>query len=398
MTIDEPKSTARAASEKLPRRDWILLPCVFLGTVILLGGGVELVARSVFSQSQTGAARCIVLNDATTGARGIPNTVCYEKDAEGPEIEFKFNSCGHRAGMECGPKPVGTYRIVMTGSSMALGSVVQQRETFAALLPKELSEKTGRPVELYNESMEWGFTHSVTLRFKDVLAEKPDLILWILTPGDVERASLVLPGTEEIGDWKTKSLAERIWLRVKNILATESGRTAIADFLGRSRTALMLRHFLYQSPNLFVKAKLAVDDSDSGYLRDPLSELWMDRMKQVDSDAATIEMQARDAGVPFVAAFVPSRTQAIMVSMGDWPTGVDPDELDNRLRPIIERYGGTYIDTLPEFRNIPNPERYYFPVDGHMTPQGHAVVSGLLAKALTSGAVQALSVPSAPLQ
>jgi hypothetical protein len=224
MIGDEPKRAARAATERLKRRDWILLPCAFLGTLILLGGGVELVARSVFSQSQTGLAQCMVLNDATTGARGIPNSVCYEKVAESPKIEFRFNGCGHRAGMECGPKPAGTYRIVMTGSSMPMGAMVQQRESFAALLPKALSEETGRRVELYNESMEWGFTHSVTLRFKDVLAAKPDLVLWILTPADVERASLVLPRSEEVGQWKTKSLAERVWLRVKNILATESGR------------------------------------------------------------------------------------------------------------------------------------------------------------------------------
>jgi hypothetical protein len=105
MKDNEPKRAARASSERLPRRDWILLPCVFLATAILLAGGIELAARAIFSESETGIGRCMVLDDPTTGARGIPNTVCYEKNAEAPEIEFKFNSCGHRAGMECGPKP-----------------------------------------------------------------------------------------------------------------------------------------------------------------------------------------------------------------------------------------------------------------------------------------------------
>jgi hypothetical protein len=398
MKDNEPKRAARASSERLPRRDWILLPCVFLATAILLAGGIELAARAIFSESETGIGRCMVLDDPTTGARGIPNTVCYEKNAEAPEIEFKFNSCGHRAGMECGPKPAGTYRIVMTGSSVAVGATVQQRDSFAALLPKALSEKTGRRVELYNESIGWGFSHNTDLRFNEVLAAKPDLILWILTPGDVERSSLVLPTPEDTGRWQSKSLAERSWLRVKEILGTQSGMAAISEVFGRTRTAMMLRHFLYESQSLYGNAVLAKDDSDFGFLRDPMSKLWNERLQQADSDAATIEAQARNAGVPLVAAFVPHRAQAGMVYTGKWPTGIDPYALDDKLRAIVESHGGTYIDTLPEFRDIPNPEQYFFPVDGHPTPQGHAVLTRILAQELTSGAVPALSVSSPHLQ
>jgi hypothetical protein len=51
---------------------------------------------------------------------------------------------------------------------------------------------------------------------------------------------------------------------------------------------------------------------------------------------------------------------------------------------------------LPDYRNIPNPEQGYFPVDGHLNADGHRIVSGLLAKALTSGAVPALRVAAQP--
>jgi hypothetical protein len=392
MTEEGLKGAARATEERLPRRDRILLPCVFFGTVILLGGGAELVARLVFTQSQTGIERCTVLNDATTGVRGIPNSVCFEKSPESANIEFNFNKCGHRAGMECGPKPAHVYRIVMTGSSLALGERVQQQESFAALLPTALSLKTGRSVELYNESMFWGYTHSVTLRFNDVLAARPDLILWILTPVDVERSFLVLPSPDEIGQWKSKSLSERIWLRLNSILASEAGKAAITDLLGRSRATLMLRHFLYQSQSLYVNAALAGLDNDAGFFRDPMSALWKEGLKQVDSDAATIGAQASNAGVPFAAVYVPNRAQSAMVSMGQWPTGIDPYKLDGQLRLIIESHGGKYIDLLPEFRAVPNPERFYFPVDGHPNPEGHALLTKLLAKELTSGVVPTLTV------
>jgi hypothetical protein len=371
---------------------------VFLGTAILLAGGVELVGRLAFTQSLSGVERCVITNDTTTGARGIPNSVCYEKSLETPTIEYKFDRCGHRAGMECGPKHDGVYRIVMTGSSVAMADRVQQQESFSALLPEALSQRTGRRVELYNEAMAWGFTHSVTLRFKDVLAARPDLILWILTPGDVQRASLVLPTANDVGQWRTKSQAERLWLHTLAILGSESGKTAISDFLGHTRTAFMLREFLYRSQSLYVKAALAGNDEDAGFFRVPMSAFWMKQLQQVDSDASTMEAQARDAGIPFVAAYLPNRAQTTMVSMGQWPTGFDPYQLDNKLRPIIESHGGTYIDLLPEFREIPDPEQYYLPVDGHPNPHGHVVLTGLLAKQLTSGVVPALSVSSPHLQ
>jgi hypothetical protein len=246
--------------------------------------------------------------------------------------------------------------------------------------------------------MGWGFTHSVSLRFKDAITANPDLIVWILTPGDVDRASVVLVTPEEFGQWKSKSLPVRMWLRVHAIFARQSATTALAEAYGRSRTAMMVRRFLYRSGSLYVKAALTGNDSLAGFSREPLSAHWEGQLKQVDSDAATMEAQARDAGIPFVAAYVPNRVETTMVSMGQWPTGIDPYQLDNRLRSVIESHGGTYIDLLPEFREISDPGRYYFPVDGHPNPEGHAALTRLMAKQLTSGVVPALSISSTRLQ
>src|SRR6202035_2849097 len=105
----------------------------------------------MFSASGNLQQKCMSFNDPTTGAHGLPNVVCREKLSEVKQTEYRFNSCGHRAGMECGPKPPGTYRIVMTGSSFGFGLGVEREETFAALLPRELSQQTGRKIELYNE-------------------------------------------------------------------------------------------------------------------------------------------------------------------------------------------------------------------------------------------------------
>jgi hypothetical protein len=80
-----------------------------------------------------------------------------------------------------------------------------------------------------------------------------------------------------------------------------------------------------------------------------------------------------------------------MISMGKWPTGYDPYKLDEKLRFIIVSHGGIYLDILPQFRKVPSPEQYFFPVDGHPTSGGHAIIATLLAKELTGGAVPALN-------
>jgi hypothetical protein len=93
---------------------------------------------------------------------------------------------------------------------------------------------------------------------------------------------------------------------------------------------------------------------------------------------------------------LPERGQAAMISMGEWPTGFDPYKIGSQVKAIIQSHGGTYIDVLHGFRTIPNPELDYLPVDGHINAEGHAILSGLLAKGLTGGAVPALRITTQP--
>ena len=390
---ETPSSPLDKGEPPVKRRDWVLMPLFGVLTILLLAGSTELIARAMFGESKTGIDPCMVLDDPLTGVRGVPNSVCWEKSPENPPIEFRFNSCGHRAGMECGAKTAGTFRIVIIGSSTPMGERVQRTESLAALLPAELSKRTSRKVEVYNESMGFGFSHSTSLRFNDVLAAHPDLILWVLTPVDIERASLVLP-TEDADPWPTLSLPAKALKRLQADLAARSASASAAELFGRTRTALMLRHFLYQSQSESVKSTLAASDSNAGFLRADYSAEWRAWLEQFDSDAAGMEARSSAAGVPFAATLVPARAQAAMISTGDWPKGYDPYRLDDEVRDIITRHGGIYIDLLPDFRTIPHPERYYFPVDGHPNPQGHAALSAMLSRGLTDGELPALDAKS----
>jgi hypothetical protein len=279
----------------------------------------------------------------------------------------------------------------MVGSSIAMAYQVENQKSIAALLPGELTSQTGHRVELLNEGFAGG--SGVNLRLDEALAFNPDMILWILTPWDVgqEFATVHHPPRAN----RNVPFVQRAWARLKLEFATSS-TNALQEAFDSTRSALLLRHFLFESQSQYVKSFLMAGDKEAGFLKSEPSAAWRDSLRQFSNAAARNEEQARAAGVPLVTVLVPNRAQAAMISIGEWPAGYDPYKLNDELRSIITSHGGTYIDLLPSFRTIPNPERFYLPVDGHLNKEGYAIVSRLLASALTSGAVPALKAAALP--
>jgi hypothetical protein len=302
---------------RLPRRDWLLLPLIGVSTIILLSVCTELAARHMFSERLSLMSHCL-MSDLTTGGRGIPNTVCWEKSPESASaIEYRFNSCGHRAGVECGPKAPGTYRIVMVGSSIAMGDRVPWDKTFAVLLPKELSRRTGREIELYNEGVMISYPHIVARNISETLAAKPDMILWILTPFDIETETSETYMPNPAGN---AGVLVRGWARIKVTLAGMSLPDSMSYLWQRalgpfeaSRTATMIKHFLYLDEGRYVKSCLLGGDP-MGYLLAHPSLAWTHRLTMLRTDFDAVQRQAKDAGVPLLTVLIPTRPQVRVVS------------------------------------------------------------------------------------
>jgi len=383
----------RVKEGSLSRRDWIVLPLISLLTIGVLTVSTEAMGTLLFPRAGNAIAGCIVANDPSAGVHGKPDSVCVHRLSEGPPIEYRFNSCGDRAGMECGAKPPGTYRIVMAGSSIAMGFGAPIENTIAAQLSPQLSQRTGRRVEVYNKGLDWVFPPTVDLRFKHVLADQPDMVLWIITPIDVARTfptsndDITGPaGTTGLPPGQRPGFLRKAWAGMNAQFAGKSIPDALSAIADETRTVFLIRHFMYESQSLFVQSYLLGGD-DAGFLKSQPSEEWQGRLQHIDAYAADMARQARAAGVPLVVVLVPNRAQASMISMGKWPAGFSPYKLDDELRNIATSHGATYVDILQGFRGIPNPEQYFLPADGHPNDQGYSILSGLLANALTNGSV-----------
>jgi hypothetical protein len=369
------------AQKKLPRRDWILLPGLGLLTIFLLATSVELGARRMFGRLTYYGENCLVIKDPYIGARGIPNCVVREKIPEGQAMEYRFNSSGYRNASDFGSKAQGTYRIVIVGTSVAAGFRVPEEQTMAALLPVALSRRTGRKIEVYNQALPLRSTSSIAHNFHDAIAANPDMILWVVSPLDISYSSSARR-QEEVGPFNPQVGA---WHFMKSIFSTESFATSVATIFGHTRTSILLKDLLYESPSQYVRSSLMGADYNQKFLQSESSAEWVSELKEFDRSAEEIVGQARNAGIPLVAVLVPDRTQAAMISMmEESPKGFDPYKLDRELRTIIVSHGGTYVDILPEFRSTPNPHRGYFAIDGHPNAFGQAMIARFLTDKLAS--------------
>jgi hypothetical protein len=384
---DDIRSDAGSKSRLRPL-DWVLLPLISVSTILLLVGATEFSARWKFKTLTADMPSCLISNDPSTGLRGLPNSVCLYKHEETPMVEYQFNSCGHRAGMECGPKPPGVYRIVMVGSSYAMGLGVPRGDTFAALLPKELDARTGRKIELYDEGMIYGVPRAVALRVDDALAPAPDMILWVLTPWDIETTGLGLSNTRTGIEPMLPGGKKEGAGRFTSGFVTGAIKRELYAHLHGVRFAVL--HYLYSSEHLYRQSYLLGKDTTNGFLRASPSAFWQERARDFETYAKVVQTRAGNAHVRLVVVLLPDRTLADMISGGQWPQGYDPFKLDNELRTIVVENGGIYIDVLPEFRNVPNAAQHYYPIDNHPDSYGHAIISKLLAEKLTGGAIPEL--------
>ncbi len=394
------------------RRDWVLLPAVGLLTIGLMAVSSELLSRWFYPVTQVGLQNCFAMNDPTGDAAAKPNSVCWEQTAESTlKVEYQFNSRGDRAGSELKPKPPGTYRIVLIGSSIAQGLFVPREKTFAALLPKELSMDVGRKVEVYNEATGGEFRggpypmQSSAQHFDEILAAQPDLILWVITPADITNAESKedagSPGAEALQDNPRPATGPAkpwsFWNKITTSIEDGAFGRRLKSRWEDTRTSIVLKHLLIasESQDEYVKSYLRNGDN-ANFLKTEPDSKWQMQLQYFDAELAEIAGLAKSAGVPIAAVFVPNRPQAAMLSHGTWPIGYDPFKLEDEVRDGIVNHGGRFIDILGDYRRIPNAERDYFPVDGHPDADGQAIISRLLARGLTSGSVPELKALTPP--
>jgi hypothetical protein len=371
-----------SGTPRLSRRDWIVMSALAFATVLALAIVNQLLVWNLFTFSETFGEDCL-RSDPVARVRGIPNSVCHERVAEGEAVDYVFNSDGYR-NAELQPKAPGVYRIAILGSSVAAGFRVPQQDTLAARLQTELASRTGRQFEVLNLSLPGRTPYAVGGIFDEFLATQPDLILWVLTPFDIQTAIRpVAPAASST----TAAVEQPAGVRAQIDQLKTTLRACVVKVIGNPHSSLLLRNLLYRSPSQFLKASLAAPDSEVGFLQRDLSDPWQRRLAVFRETYADAARRAQMAGVPLVSVLAPDRAQATLIALRQWPENLDPYKLNAELRAAVTESGGVFIDILPDYEDVPDAHDGYFPVDGHPNSAGHATLARFIAQDLVGAGV-----------
>lgn len=363
-----------------------------IAVALLLGEGL---ARLAFGPplERMGHHRLFCEFDPLLGWRKVPGFVGRHVTSE-YDVEESMNALGLR-GPEVTARPVaGSLRVLLLGDSFAEGYTVDFEETVGEVLARELSRRTGRPVEVINGGTGGYSTDQELLFFRrDGAPLAPHLTILLFHGNDpwfnaqdaywrgakprflLEGGRLTLTGVPVPEPAPEEPPPRTAVRRIKDALARTSSLYLSVRELAH-RTGLRggappggpPDDFLVYAvtPDVRVEQAWAVTEALLGELRHEVEE----------------------SGGRLVVASAPARVEVDAEAWADWlqthgleADGWDREAVRRRLAAVCRRQGLPLLDLTEAFRarQEAGGPRDYFPIDGHWTAAGHAVAGTSLA-------------------
>src|SRR5271157_336098 len=374
----------------LPRRDLIILPLISVLTIALILAGTEFIAQLVWVDGRHDS--CL---DPTV-MHYKANCYSRTKVFEGPWVENRYNECGYHSKEPCGPKPAGTIRVAVFGTSYAEGYSVPYEETYLTFASEELGRACHRPVEFQNLAVTAIFFRETAKRMDEALALKPDFVLLVVIPHDlfIDGSRGNAPNAKQAGPPLRAELqhfeSANLWFSIKQRLLNTTNST---------RTFMVARHFLYRDPQTYSQAVLREGDV-SDYLRTPLSPKWEERLRMADKQIGKMAEKAHEAGVPLLLMLGLDRAEVALILSQNRQANIDVSAFNSRLAQIARNRGVLTVDALPSLSEASDPYHLFWPYDPHLTPEGQKFLGQVLRDRLLEGDVPAFAScsPSKPMQ
>lgn len=332
------------------------------------------------------------------------------------QVDVAYNSWGFRDQARTEEKSRSIYRIAMLGDSYVEGAQVPFEATFASKL-EQLLEKSApctasdKTFEILNFGVSGYSTTQELLLLKTVaLRFQPDLVIvGFLSGNDIKNNSILLDqGTQ---DW---TLAIRPYYDIETDTPTlrlpDSGMGPIvnrsslkyrlldssrllsllySNFARSRHLNLLLRHLGLLSPgNLAALSEIPTD-----YLvyNANMTSVWRDAWRATTTALSEMRALLIENKVGLLVVQIPNREQvfrdvwerildehpAMRSNEYSWNLTFPNSVLEQEL--VALRI--PFYDPLPEFRRITHNQPsslFYFPVDGHFTPRGHALLGQLM--------------------
>jgi hypothetical protein len=297
-----------------------------------------------------------------SGYRYRPECTSHTKVWEGPWVTQHFNACGYRTAESCAPRPPGSLRVVVVGSSSARGALVNYVDSFAARASAALSKRCGGLVDFQNLGTEPSDVDRIDQRMAEAIALKPSAIVMAIGPFDL----IHLLDKPPVAEGPAVE-PERFNLH-----------TAV-QLLRDSRLFLVMQYYLYRDPAFQVRAFLLNGDP-ADYVRAPLSPQWQQRVEAFGALLGRIT--AHTDGVPVMLIYIPERAQVALAKFPPDPPGVDPFALGRALDVVAAAHGVKFFDATKAFADAPDFGSLFYLTDGHPKDGGHAAVARVVEQGL----------------
>ena len=353
----------------VPWRDYFVLPALSLLSIALTLTSAELIARILWPKNTVDS--CLI-PDSLAGLRYKHNCISKLKIPEGPWVFKKYNDCGFPSASPCHAKSRNSLRIAVLGASSAEGHMVPFDLSYTARMEEILTEQCGRRVEVQNLAVAGVHLMEAAHRTEEALNLKPDLVLLVFTPYDLWKdiGDLESGASREMG---LQTSSSRKWLSLHD------RSDALKERVRESSALLMVRHFLYQDPGVYLRFYLQTDSGGADYLSVPFSAPWRNGFNHLEGMLGDMAERAHAKGIAF--GIVPSfqRPQIALMNATNAFPGRDPYAFEREIAKIAERRRIWDFEVTEDFRRADRSETLFYPADGHLDATGHEVLARALA-------------------
>jgi hypothetical protein len=357
---------SESTEQRLPLRDYLVLPLLSLLTAVLFLGSTEFAARTFWPKNTLDS--CLMRD--SSGLHYKPGCVSKTKIPEGPWVESHYNDCGLQSGFPCRPKPAGDVRVAILGSSSAEGYMVPYEASYGAGLERILSQQCSRTVQVQNLAVAGTHLSDVARRTDEALSLQPDLVLIVITPYDLWKEIAEEPSEE--GPSKPSGASAKSFL----ISKVET----LKQWIRESSALLMLRHLLYRDAQTYLDFFLMSSTGGADFLDKSLPPRWQQGFAHLDKLLGDMADKIHAQGVAF--AIVPSfhRPQVALMNARTAFPGKDPFTFEREIARIAERHGIEDLEVTGDIQRAAANEELFYLADGHMERKGHRVLAESLSK------------------
>ena len=295
-----------------------------------------------------------------------------------------FNSAGMRDREHAMTKPEGVFRVLVLGDSFMEALQVPFEESFPSLVEHELSQGTGRRVEVVNASVSgWGTDDELTYLTRYGMQWKPDLILVVMTlHNDIsdnlrEQFHTIRNGQLVEQPPPKDSLLRYELLRAKAYLSAKSHAYRL---LMRARRAREVREEARQLDSHVVALFRSTADAQisrglelTGLLLERMQSLAASERSRLVLVMLPVALQLSDQEFAEFARSVPRSSGKL-----------ENDRPQRLMTRVGDRLGVAVIDLLPGFRDwtMRGARSLYLERDGHWNERGHRLAADLVAREL----------------